>query len=219
MKNKYYIILAIISVLCVNVALAFWSSSDSNNEIVYNKSITFHNKQFEQDVIVNGSAHLIGAKFADLTVNGSLKGKNLEGKELTVNGAAKIIKISADNATFNGKVFVSEGQVNSDLKANGFISAEKLKVGGEIEITGSAKIKDSELNEVFLNSKKRNKAVFSNTTIKNITIMDKTKLTLTNKSVIQGRVYFELAEGKVYLSKDSKIMGKVENGEIIQLKD
>ncbi len=158
---------------------------------------------------VNGNATINGtAEGRDLNVNGSLiiSGKTTLNKvkilgPTQIEGQTTLSNANLQNLTVKGKLNASGSQF-ADTIVNGSINLHDVIIKGSLTINSSL-------------------AVLNGVDVKNILI----KNTLSNQSQIvclekgsrvQGNIHFETGHGKVYSIGASKILGKVEGGEVIQ---
>ncbi len=164
---------------------------------------------------ISGSAKLSNHSFENLTVSGSANLKDLKiDKDLVVSGSVTAVNMTADNISVSGSASLEKIKVKNNLEVSGSISGSNVTVTGKTKVSGGMTISEGDFSDIEI-SAKRLKLV--NSKAHNILLLDsdsKQKLKLKN-SIVSGDVIFESGEGEIYLDNNSKILGKVEGGNII----
>lgn len=187
---KYVKVLAL-SLLIFNVSVA----ADEFNGLVNLEHVDLKN------ITVNGSAKFRYSKFQSLDVNGELDIKDtVVGDSIKING-----DMEASNVTCKS------------LIVSGSLASNNMLVKGETIINGYLKDKNSNFEDINAAAEK---IILFNTHVKNIIVRSikdqKTQqIILNGKTTVNGNIIFESGIGKVLLlSKEAKIVGKVNGGEV-----
>ncbi|MGC2310335.1 MAG: hypothetical protein WA432_01785 [Candidatus Babeliaceae bacterium] len=152
----------------------------------------------------NGFANMADTTIHDnVTVNGSFTGEKLTlKKSLEVNGSGTLKNSKIFGPLHvNGSIDFDNVTVNSQSTINGSIDTNKSSFEKLIALSGDGSFKDSQLTEIL---------------VKKPTKEQKNTLYLSGTTCVSGDITFESGKGKVYLSDEAHIKGKVIGGEIIK---
>lgn len=212
MKNFCYLLA--ISLLTLQV-----SAADTTNYIGVTNLANVH----LADVKFTGPTNLSNVTLSSAIVTGPLKFE-----KLTLSGNTNIIgpmngsfgKFGKLNVT--GSLSIHDTEINS-LNVIGSAHFEKVNIKSDSNIVGKLEAKKTIFNNLTITAKN---IKLSETKANNITIKDNSKepflkgeqvFELKNETIINGDVTFESKLGKILISKDSRINGKVTGAEVHNL--
>lgn len=188
-------------------------------ESIFNFSTQLSHEKYDS-LTVNGALNFDDLKIEKmLNVNGYAGGKSLSCDNFIINGALEADEVHAKTGTVNGSLQGNSIHIENDLTVHGSLEGSKIKVFGKTEIYGAISASNSTFDDIEISS---SEAEFKGTTTNNITFKKPRKveriqkITLKNQSIVKGDIVFESGKGEVYMSGDSKVLGTIKGGTIVQ---
>jgi hypothetical protein len=170
------------------------------------------------------AAHLTGAEDQNDSETAIVGGFHHYGKEtlnsLNVKGAVELVSTTITGLVdVNGSLEARNAKIGQ-LQVYGAVNIRRSTISGTTSVIGHLFAKDTTFTkEISINSLR---TTLEGCTIDSILIhSDKAedriqRLSLTNKTVVNGNVVFESGLGEINLSADSKINGTVTGGQVIK---
>lgn len=136
-------------------------------------------------------------------------------EHVSVNGPLTVSSTKIESVSVNGPLEVTDSLIGSGSVA-GSVDAKNTHLG-KFTVSGNIDMQNSSIEDVTLSGS----AHFNHVKVDNITASggshcsNGSRIYLSNNSVVSGNITFTNGhEGKVFVSKDSKILGKVSGGTI-----
>ncbi len=165
---------------------------------------------------VSGSTELSNHSFENLTVSGSADLKDLKiDKDLIVSGAVTAVNVTANNMSVSGSAALENIELKNNLDVSGAIAGSNIKVIGKTKISGEMTVSEGHFSDIEINSKTLKLIDSKAHNILMLNSDSKQKLELKG-STISGDVTFKSGKGEIYLDNNSKILGKIEGGNVIK---
>lgn len=154
----------------------------------------------------------------NLTVSSSANGNSLKCNKFIVNGSFTGKNIQAQNGEVNGALSCNEASIDNDLIVNGSLSGKGIKVSGKTKVDGNLDASKSCFSNIetaaFRVTLKNSKAM--NIFVKK-TKHESQRIYLEGKTIIEGNITFESGNGKVFISKETKVVGDIQGATIARL--
>ncbi|MBL0941135.1 MAG: hypothetical protein IBJ00_00135 [Alphaproteobacteria bacterium] len=181
------------------------SSDISNQASVQNFGFARYEKKNISKVQVYGPAVFEGTTVTETAqISGPMNAEDARFKNLVVNGPCNL-----------------KGSFINEAVLNGPVKVQKVTVTGKIEINGPLKARDSHFKGPI--SIAARKITFEGSDATNLELRTsrnaedkKGQIVILKNSIISGNITFEEGNGKVFLTRGSKVKGQVKGGQLIE---
>ncbi len=147
--------------------------------------------------------------------NGPVVCAGSSSERVSVNGPLTVSSTKIESVSVNGPLKVTGSSIGSGSVA-GSVDAKNTRLG-KFTVSGNIDMQNSSIEDITLSGS----AHFYHVKVDNIIASGSShcsngsRIYLSNSSVVSGNITFTNGnEGKVFVSKDSKILGKVSGGTI-----